>query len=144
MDTIASMTAHDTRDAFGTLLQEETAAVKKSDFKTVDALQAEKRQFAALYAEMVQALSQRKDEMPLLDPAMRDTLIRARTEFTITLQHNLRALENMKRSAQRLANRILEAARHAVKDECQTNYSAKGQVQAYKTSTLSLRMDEML
>ena len=57
---------------------------------------------------------------------------------------DLRALEAAKNSAARLVGKILDAARRSVADDRQTNYSAKGKSQAYKTSTLSLSVDQKL
>jgi hypothetical protein len=129
---------------FNALLRDETDAVKRRDFERVDALQQEKREFARIYGDLVNGLAAHKAEIAQLDAHVRDRLITARTAFTITLDENMRALDLCKRNAQRLANRILDAARLSVREECQTHYSAKGQMQAYKSSTLSMRVDETL
>lgn len=131
-------------EAFGSLLARETAAVKEADFATVDSLQLEKRTLAKAYHDRITALAERRAEMAALDKPLQEKLIRARTGFTITLNNNLQALEAAKDSARRLANRILDVARRAVAAECQTGYSAKGQTQSYKTSTLSLSLDHQL
>lgn len=129
---------------FGSLLQKETAALKKVDFKTVDALQEQKRDYAQRYSTLVTGLSERKAEIAQLDLKTRERLILARTAFTEILNDNLRTLEAAKDGTKRLVGRILDAARRAVIDDKQTNYSAKGQTQAYKTSTLSLSVDQKL
>ncbi len=129
---------------FSTLLIRETAALKKSDFNVVDTLQPSKRRLALEYQNMVTALSNRKAEMASLDVAAREKLVKARTQFTLILNDNLVALESAKESTRRLVGKILDAARKSVVDEKQTNYSAKGQAQAYKTSTLSLSVDQKL
>ncbi len=129
---------------FGELLAEETAALRKSDFKAVDRLQASKKSLAAEYQKIVTALTAHKSEIARLEMPLREKLVRSRTQFTVTLDENLRALESSKDSASRLVTKILDAARKAVVDEKQTNYSAKGQAQTYKTSTLSLSVDQKL
>ena len=129
---------------FSTLLMRETAALKKSDFNVVDTLQPAKRKLALEYQNMVTALAARKAEMATLDIAARERLVKARTQFTLILNENLVALEAAKESTRRLVGKILDAARKSVVDEKQTNYSAKGQAQAYKTSTLSLSVDQKL
>lgn len=129
---------------FGALLMRETAALKKSDFNVVDTLQPSKRKLALEYQNMVTALAARKAEMATLDVAARERLVKARTQFTLILNDNLVALEAAKESTRRLVGKILDAARRTVVDEKQTNYSAKGQTQAYKTSTLSLSVDQKL
>lgn len=134
----------DILDTFGKVLTDETAALKKSDFNTVDKLQESKRRLAREYQASVETLASRKDDMPKLDIRLREQLVKKRTNFTVILDDNLRALEATKDSAARLVNKILEAARRAVTDKRQTNYSAKGQAQACKTSTLSLSVDQKL
>lgn len=131
-------------DEFGQLLTEETTALRKANFNAVDKLQASKRALAAEYQKRVTALAARKGEIAQLEMPLREKLIRSRTGFTLILDENLRALEVSKESAGRLMNKILDAARKAVVDEKQTNYSAKGQAQAYTTSTLSLSVDQKL
>lgn len=134
----------DILDSFGKLLTDETAALKNSDFQSVDRLQEGKRRLAREYQAVVEALAARKEEMPKLDIRLREQLVKRRTIFTAILDDNLRALEASKDSAARLVNKILEAARRAVTDKRQTNYSAKGKAQACKTSTLSLSVDQKL
>jgi hypothetical protein len=129
---------------FGALLMRETAALKKSDFNVVDTLQPAKRKLALEYQNTVTALAARKNEMAALDVAARERLVKARTQFTLILNDNLVALEAAKESTRRLVGKILDAARKTVVDEKQTNYSARGQAQAYKTSTLSLSVDRKL
>jgi len=131
-------------DEFGQLLTEETTALRKADFKAVDRLQPSKKSLAGEYQKLVSGLASRKAEIAQLDMPLREKLVRSRTAFTHILDENLRALETSKESAARLVNKILDAARKAVVDDKQTNYSAKGKTQAYKTSTLSLSVDQKL
>ena len=131
-------------ESFSQLLVRETSALRKSDFKLVDTMQAEKRVLAREYAEIVTILAGRKVEMAQLDVSARERLVQARTRFTLILDDNLRALEAAKSSAARLVGKILDAARRSVADDRQTNYSSKGKSQAYKTSTLSLSVDQKL
>ncbi|MDE1153857.1 MAG: hypothetical protein PW788_15095 [Micavibrio sp.] len=129
---------------FGGLLVKETHALKKSDFKTVDLLQANKRSLAREYQELVSGLSTRKEEMGRIDTGLRNQLVQKRTGFTQILNDNLRALEAAKASTARLVGKILDVARKAVADDHQTHYSSKGKSQSYKTSTRSLAVDTNL
>lgn len=129
---------------FGGLLARETEALRKMDFAAVDALQANKRTLARRYHDQVAALGARRDEVGTLDLALRERLVRARTEFTIVLNDNLRALDATKSSAKRLVDRILDAAQRTVVNEKQTHYSAKGNAASWKTATLSLSVDQSL
>lgn len=131
-------------DAFGRLLAEETAALRQSDFGAVDRLQAAKRALAKEYQLCVETLAGRKEDVARLDMKTRERLVTKRTGFTLILDENLRALEAAKDSAGRLVDKILTAARRAVTDDRQTHYSAKGQTQACRTSTLSLSVDQKL
>lgn len=129
---------------FGSLLTKETEALRKSDFKLVDMMQEDKRAYAKKYHALVTHLSANKDNVVKLDVSLREKLIRARTGLTIILNDNLRALEIAKASTRRLVDRILDVARKSVVDDQQTNYSAKGNMQAYKGSTMSLSLDTRL
>lgn len=129
---------------FGNLLLKETDALKKADFRLVDLLQEDKRHYAKQYHAAVTSLSSRRAEVAALDLGLQERMIKARTNFTLILNDNLRALEASKDSARRLVDRILDTARKAVTDELQTNYSAKGRTQAYKTASLSLSIDQSL
>lgn len=104
---------------FGNLLVKETEALKKADFRYVDLLQNDKKNFAKSYHAAVGALAENKSEIEKLDAALRERLIKARTTFTIILSENLRALETSRESTRRLVDRILDTARRSVVNECQ-------------------------
>ena len=129
---------------FSKLLMDETLALKKSDFKIMDDLQSSKRSLAKTYQELVTSLSARQGEMSGLDGDLRERLIMTRMRFTHILQDNMLALENMKRSTQRLVNRILDVARDSVTEETHHKYSASGKMQSVKSSSLSLSLDQNL
>ena len=133
-----------TIEGFSLLLSEENRALKDLDFQKVDSLQLRKRAFATQYNDIVVNLASRGAEVMTLDKATRDALVKARAQFSTLLKDNMRTLELVKRSTQRLADRILETARSTVTDERQTHYSAKGQVQSYKSSSLSTKINESL
>lgn len=129
---------------FSNLLAKETAALKKADFKAVDALQAEKRVFARQYQAQVMALSARKNELTQLELPLRERLIRERTRFNDILAENMHALELAQNSTKRLVNRILEAAREAVISNNPTNYSSAGKATTYKSASTSISIDRSL
>ncbi|MFH1157929.1 MAG: hypothetical protein V1721_03480 [Pseudomonadota bacterium] len=130
--------------AFSALLVRETDALKKADFKTVDTLQADKKLFARQYHARVTALSARREELQGLDLALREKLVKERARFSVILEDNMQALDLAQNSTKRLVNRILEAARHAVTEDRQTNYSNDGKAMAYKSASLSLSVDQSL
>ena len=130
--------------AFSALLIKETNALKKADFKTVDTLQADKKLFAKQYHAGVTALSEHREELKDLDLALREKLVKERTKFSIILEDNMEALDLAQNSSKRLVNRILEAARHAVTENRQTNYSKNGKAMSYKSASMSLSVDQSL
>lgn len=131
-------------EEFGALLRQETAGLKKADYRTVDLLQEDKRSFARKYQALVTSIAAQRDQMSDLDLNLRERMVRARGNFTLILDENLRALEASRDSARRLVDRILDTARKAVADELQTHYSAGGNTQAYKSATMSLSVDQSL
>ncbi len=133
-----------TLDGFSAILTAENEALRTSDFKKLDTLQSEKRAYASKYHELVVKLTDRRSDMSLLNSTSKQKLVEARTAFTLLLQDNMRALELMKNSTQRLANRILEVARQSVAQEQQTGYSAKGNLHSYASSGRSLSLDHNL
>lgn len=131
-------------DTFSNLLLRETQALGKADFASVDVLQPEKKTLARTYHDKVAALGGRSEEMTTLDLSLREKFIRARMQFTIILNDNMRALDAAKNSAGRLVARILDTARKTVIDENQTHYSAKAQTGSWKTAAMSLSIDRQL
>lgn len=130
--------------SFTNLLKEETAAIKKIDYAGIDRLQEDKKALARQYQTEVNLLNQRKDDMQALPPDLKEQLVKARTEFTLTLDQNMRALEHLKTSGQRLVNRILSTARSTVVKETNSNYTASGQSTAARKNTLSISLDQEL
>lgn len=130
--------------AFSNLLVKETAALKKADFKTVDALQADKKLFAKQYEAKVTAMFSRREEFAKLEMSLRETLAKERARFNEVLQQNMYALDMAQYGTQRLVDRILDAAREAVVKERETNYSQAGKAMAYKAASLSHSVDTNL
>ena len=128
--------------AFSNLLVKETAALKKADFKTVDKLQADKKLFARQYEAKITALAEYRAELPNLELPLREKLLKERLRFNTILDDNMQALTLAQNSTKRLINRILEAARHAVVEERQTNYSKTGKAMSYKSASLSINIDQ--
>lgn len=130
--------------AFSNLLTKETEALKKADFKTVDTLQADKKLFAKQYQAKVEALAARKEDLLKLDLPTREKLLQERGRFNTVLSDNMYALDLAQNSTKRLVNHILDAARHSVMEEQQTNYSNLGKAATYKSATKSLSLDQSL
>ena len=131
-------------DDFGTLLDTETAALRLRDFEAVDRLQEQKRDLARRYHAAVTCLAAQSGALPAIEMPLREKLIRARTEFTGRLQENLTVLESVRKSAQRLVDKILDTARASVTAENQHAYAASGKAQAARSTSLSLSLDQSL
>jgi hypothetical protein len=131
-------------DDFSALLTAETAALKKNDFKAVDALQAHKRELAKRYHDMIVTLAAKPETLSGVEVPLRERLIKARTEFTRLLQENLTVLENMKKSTQRLVDRILDVARQSVTEDRHHAYAHTGKAEAARSTSLSLSLDKSL
>jgi len=130
--------------AFSNLLIRETNALKKADFTAVDALQADKKLFAKQYEAKITALAAYRDALANLELPLREKLLKERLRFNAILDDNMKALDLAQNSTKRLINRILEAARTAVVDEKQTNYSRGGKAVAYKAASMSIHVDQSL
>ena len=83
-------------------------------------------------------------ELPNLELSLRERLMKERLRFNVILDDNMNALDLAQNSTKRLINRILEAARLAVVDEKQTNYSNGGKAMAYKSASMSINIDQSL
>lgn len=111
-------------EKFTRVLEQETLALRKSDFKTVDELQADKMNLARDYEQCVTTLAAARDQLMSADETLREKVIRARTQFTVTLTENLKMLDHVKECSKRLVNRILTAAREATEEK--SAYGAAG------------------
>ncbi|MFN7114307.1 MAG: hypothetical protein ACK4PK_08090 [Alphaproteobacteria bacterium] len=131
-------------DDFSALLTAETSALKKKDFDAVDGLQAHKRDIAKRYHDMIAALAAKPDALSGVDMPLRERLVKTRIEFTRLLQENLTVLENVKKSTQRLVDRILEVARASVTEDRHHAYAPTGKAEAARSSSLSLSLDKSL
>lgn len=130
--------------AFSNLLTRETEALRRSDFKAVDTLQADKRLFAQQYQDKIAALATQREAMLSLDLHTREKLMKERERFNKVLDENMYALDLAQHSTKRLVNRILEAARQAVVDNTQTNYGSHGRAMTYKSASMSINLDSSL
>jgi len=130
--------------SFSTLLEKETAALKKADFKSVNELQENKKFHAKRYEEKVLNLTSRRAELLNIDLKTRERLKDERIKFNTLLEANKRALLNAKESTRRLSELILESARKSVIDEKKTNYSSKGEAQSYNSATSAYSFNQTL
>ena len=129
---------------FGSLLEKETTALRKADFKAVDAFQEEKKQMAKSYQTHVAGLCDKKADILNIEMTLREKLVKARIHFSAILNDNLRALDAAKDSSKRLVDRILEAAREASMEDKTNAYTARGRMNTQSKSPLSISMNQQL
>ena len=132
--------------SFGDVLEQETEALKGSNFNVIDGLQSLKRDLAAKYQTQISLLSRKKAELENIGTVLRDQLIKARTKFTLILTENLHALENMKASNQRLIEHIISAAREALNDkkEFKGQYTQYGREHVNRETPVSISLNQQL
>lgn len=129
-------------ERFGRLLEKETSALRKANFKAVDGLQEEKKNMARSYQTHVSALHSKKAEIINIDMPLREKLINARIGFTTVLHENLRAIDAAKDSSKRLVDRILEAAREAALEDKTNAYTARGRMNNQTKAPLSISLNQ--
>lgn len=112
----------------GILLQE-TAALQAADNETFMLLQDRKLAAVNDYRAGMTQLMARKDEIrAVVTPALSRRLEVMQGEFHQTAEKNKENLDRMRRSFQRLGDRIMTVARDTAKKEGQFAYSASGQM----------------
>lgn len=120
----------DTIDALRALYVEENDALDQADTKTFLSLQDRKIILARHYQDGAQQIVARRAELEdHITVDFRNSLHKKQEEFSEITSHNLIALERMRKSTQRLGNRIIQAARDAVRMEAPA-YSARGQLES--------------
>src|SRR5690606_26183960 len=104
---------------------EENEALLKADTSKFLTLQDEKLRAARDYKAGAEQLIERKAEFKNASPALRKKLADKHEEFTELTPTNLDALNLMRKSVQRLGDRIMHIARETVQTDA-PNYSATG------------------
>ena len=111
-------------DHFSTLLEQETAALRISDYTTFQALQDKKLQLAQGYQNAVLAFEEDIEILQSMDEARKDALRQAHARFTRAADANQETLKATGQVADRIVKLIMDAARDSVSDG--PSYNAKG------------------
>lgn len=111
--------------ALRAIYAEETKFLTALDTKAFVALQPRKNAAIAKYQAGIQQIIARREEFKKTKPESRVQLITMQEEFFALTSVNLKALDVLNKSVQRLGNRIMLAARKAVQKNG-VNYSKSG------------------
>mgnify|MGYP003635084595 CR=1 FL=1 len=118
----------DTITALGKVYSEETEALKKTDSQKFMDLQSKKIANAHEYQSVMAQMIARKNELKTADPATKDRLKKLHENFAEISQENLRAIERMQRTTERLGNTIRSAAIKAAQHQRGYSYSETGSI----------------
>jgi len=115
----------ETITALRAVYAEENAALLAADTKRFLALQARKIQTVKNYQSATQQIIVRSAEFKNVKPEVRYHLRMMQEDFAKLTDVNLKALDRMRKSVQRLGARIMHAAREAVQKNS-VNYGKSG------------------
>ncbi len=126
---------------FGDLLTQETQLLRQAKFEDAKALKDEKDNMAKLYQSLVETMAAHRAQIKeQISDDLRQNVIFARTEFTGVLHKNMEAIENAKKTSQRIINRIIDSAREATSTD--PNYNARGVAQNATQNAISISIDQ--
>lgn len=108
------------------LYRSETEALVKADTKVFLSLQNDKVRMTELYKDQVREISSRKGEFDSADNALKQKLKVLREEFSALIPANMKALERMKKTSERLADTIRNAAKEAARKQGGFAYAENG------------------
>lgn len=120
--------------------QEENQALGNADTKTFLSLQNRKIEMAQMYDSRMQQLIARRKEFKTSSPALKQKLKQMHEDFSGIAQENLKGIDAMKRSIERLNTRIMNVAKEAAEVQ-NTFYSAEGALHKRRRS-VSMGLNE--
>lgn len=129
-------------ESFSALLDEETAALQKADYKHFAALQDEKFVRAQHYQQSVLAFEEDVDFLKTLDNFLKDKLRAAHARFQAAAEANEKALLAAKRVAERIVSLIMDAAKQTVAEA--PNYGASAMQTISAKIPLHFSINEIL
>ena len=114
--------------------KDETAALKNMDRNTFLSLQDSKFTAARNYQSHMEQIMARKGEIQSADPSIKEKLKNVYAEFSEHSQNNMRAIERMQRSTERLGNTIRNAAIRSAQDQRGCGYGDNGKISPHAQS----------
>lgn len=130
-----------TIDALRNVYVAETMALAKSDTSAFLGLQDKKIEAAQNYHTGISEFLARKDEILTVHPDLKSLIRKKQEEFSEIARENLDALDRMRRTVDRMGNRIMQAARDAATREGVT-YGKSGNMSGYKNRPVTMGLNE--
>lgn len=130
-----------TIDALRNVYVAETMALAASDTPTFLSLQDQKIEAAQNYHTGISEFLTRKDEILTVHPDLKGIIRKKQEEFSDVARENLDALDRMRRTVDRMGNRIMQAARDAATREGVT-YGKSGSMNGYKNKPVTMGLNE--
>lgn len=131
----------ETIDALRNVYVAETVALQTADTATFFSLQDEKIEAAQNYHTGISEFLARKDEIMTVHPDLKNIIRRKQEEFSEVARENLDALDRMRRTVDRMGNRIMKAARDAAAREGVT-YGNSGSMNSYRNKPVTMGLNE--
>jgi hypothetical protein len=128
-------------DALRDLYKQENTALKTADTPAFFALQEEKIQLAQNYQSQMERVLSRKDDVLLVHPDFKSLVRKKQEEFTQLATENLTSLSRMRRTAERMGQRIIDAARIAARQES-VSYGATGDLNSTRANPVTTGINE--
>lgn len=122
----------------------ETEAIKRMDARLFMSLQDQKNEQAYAYKRAFISLSGKKDELKNLEPSLKQQLNKMHAEFSELSRANLKAMDRMQRSLERLKKTIHKAARDASQSGRAISYTDTGALPSQSTLNLSIGLNEQV
>jgi dihydroorotase-like cyclic amidohydrolase len=131
----------DSMDALRALYSKENQALKKADTSAFFSLQQEKIELAQAYQRRMETALNRKDDLLLVHPDLKSLIRTKQEEFSKLAADNLTALGRMRRTAERMGQRIVEAARIAAQQDS-VAYGANGGLTTNRNNPVTTGINE--
>lgn len=129
-------------EAFSTLLETETFALKKLNYALFESLQDEKLNLAQKYQDALLAFEEHIDVLKDLDPVLKSRLQSAHKRFSIVAEDNQNTLSTTSKVSERIVKLIMGAARKTVMDA--PSYSAGGVQGLSEKIPVHFKLNEVL
>lgn len=114
--------------------KDETKALKNMDSNKFLSLQDSKFTAARNYQSHMEQIMARKGEIQSADPSIKEKLKNVYAEFSELSQDNVKAIERMQRSTERLGNSLRSAAIRSAQSQRACGYSDNGKISPYAKS----------
>lgn len=120
------------------VLIKETEALKQCKTNLFLEYQDEKVEVARRYELLVNGLMERGAEIKKADPKLKEQLQRLQGDFSIVAKANIEAIERMKNTTAKLADRIMSVAKKSAESMTQFAYGSSGKMQKGNKTTIGL------